>query len=278
MAKEKKYPRLFDAVTKIDKSTSSVDELRVPIFAPITQVTATSSIKKVFDTNNQVRTVKTSWGKAEIRNVLLTQTHKDILDCILTHAHNPVVLDKGGIALYFYLNDILKQYGAKGRNTNWLKEKLDDLADVRLKYFRTVGNDDDFSDFHIFAKSSYSSKEKMYCVILDQTYVKLYETGLSLNYEAMLPQLLNLKSPILKAICRFFFTHRSSSLTLVQVLETIGYSEQSVRSMQLIKKELRESIQPLLELGIVYDPKELMFKYSGNKDVLIYYPPYEKNE
>ncbi|EPZ1799881.1 hypothetical protein ACXK18_000714 [Campylobacter upsaliensis] len=74
---------LFDVVEKIEKSTSSIDELRVPIFAPISQINKNSSIYKSFVENKNIRTIETKWGAIEIRNRILTQTHKDILDLFL---------------------------------------------------------------------------------------------------------------------------------------------------------------------------------------------------
>ncbi|MCL5272817.1 MAG: hypothetical protein M1486_05890 [Gammaproteobacteria bacterium] len=271
--KSKTQLSLFDTIVKIEKSTSSVDELRVPIFAPISKLSGNSTMAKAFDENGGKRTVKTSWGSAEIRNVLLTQLHKDLLDCIMTHAIATKRLEKGGVALYFYLNDILNHYGDKGKNTNWLKEKLDELADVRLKYYRTdESGDDDMSDFRIFYKSAYSAKEKMYCVILDDTYVKLYETGVSLDYREELPKLLQIKSPVIKAIIRFFFSHNHSNMSLEQLLGTIGYPEQSKRSQQLLKKELFDNIDMFTGFGITYDSKKQMFYYHGNEKVTFLYP------
>lgn len=271
--KSKTQLSLFDTIVKIEKSTSSVEELRVPLFAPISKLSGNSTMAKAFEENGSKRTVKTSWGSAEIRNVLLTQLHKDLLDCIMTHAIATKRLEKGGIALYFYLNDILNHYGDKGKNTNWLKEKLDELADVRLKYYRTdESDDDDMSDFRIFYKSAYSAKEKMYCVILDETYVKLYEAGVSLDYRDELPRLLQLKSPIMKAIIRFFFSHNHSIIGLEKLLVAIGYPDQSKRSKQLLRKELSENVEMFMSFGITYDPEKQMFHYHGNENVTFLYP------
>lgn len=275
MAKDKTKAQLslFDTIVKIEKSTSSVDELRVPLFAPISKLSGNSTMAKAFEDNGNKRMVKTSWGSAEIRNVLLTQLHKDLLDCIMTHAIATKRLEKGNVALYFYLNDVLNHYGDKGKNTNWLKEKLDELADVRLKYYRTdESGDDDMSDFRIFYKSAYSAKEKMYCVILDETYVKLYETGVSLDYRDELPRLLQIKSPVIKAIIRFFFSHNHSNMSLIKLLETIGYPEQSKRSQQLLRKELSENVEMFMSFGIVYDPKKQLFYYHGNEKITFLYP------
>lgn len=70
---------LFESVEdKIKYSTSSVEELRVPIYAPVKQLPPQSSAAKDFKKNNNVRTIETKWGRVEIRNRLLTQTHKEI--------------------------------------------------------------------------------------------------------------------------------------------------------------------------------------------------------
>ena len=73
-------PSLFDVLDKIERSTSTVEELRVPIFAPVVQIAKNSSTYKEFIQNKNVRKIKTKWGEVEIRNRLLTQVHKDLLD------------------------------------------------------------------------------------------------------------------------------------------------------------------------------------------------------
>jgi len=100
---------LFENVEdKIKYSTSSVEELRVPIYAPVKQLPPQSSAAIEFKKNNNVRTIQTKWGHVEIRNRLVTQTHKDIMDLISTYNKKIKRLDDGTIALYFSQSEISK--------------------------------------------------------------------------------------------------------------------------------------------------------------------------
>ena len=102
---------LFETVEdKIKYSTSSVEELRVPIYAPVKQLPPQSVAAKEFKKNNNVRIIETKWGHVEIRNRLLTQTHKDIMDLIFTYHKKIKRLEDGTIALYFSQSEISSSF------------------------------------------------------------------------------------------------------------------------------------------------------------------------
>jgi len=73
----------FDVVNKFEKTITTVNELRTGIFAPIDKISANSKTYKDFISNNRKRTIETSWGKTIIKGNILTQTHRDLLDCII---------------------------------------------------------------------------------------------------------------------------------------------------------------------------------------------------
>jgi len=66
----KKQPiqkNLFQTVEDVIKySTSSVEELRVPIYAPVKQLPPQSVAAKDFKKNNNVRIIETKWGYVEL--------------------------------------------------------------------------------------------------------------------------------------------------------------------------------------------------------------------
>jgi hypothetical protein len=267
---------LLDLETKIERSTSTIEELRVPIFAPIVQVTKRSKLYIDFVKNKNVRTVETKWGKVEIRNRLLTQTHKDILDCIFTYnrgileMRNAAGERTGRIAIYFSQTEILKNlgYSGKGSHNSWLREKLDEIRDAVLKYIDKEGNE---IDFNIITKKEFSEIQNMYGIILDETYLKLFHEGLSINYEKYLPDLISLPHPVLKSAVRFFFTHKSINLKLEDLLDTLGYPSGDVgsRSMQIVIKVFKDHIDTLNEFGIIYDSKKRMFYYNQQDGIQI---------
>lgn len=272
---------LFESVEdKIKYSTSSVDELRVPIYAPVKQLPPQSSAAKEFKKNNNVRTIQTKWGHVEIRNRLLTQTHKDIMDLIFTYKKKIKRLDDGTIAMYFSQSEIANLYKSsdtndsenskKNKNLKWFRQKLDEIADCRIQYKDNSGNE---IDFRIILKKAFSSKENSYGIILDSNYIEFYEKGLSVNYSSKISELVSVESPLVKSIIRFFFTHKAINLSLENILITVGFPlPASVRTMQTAKKTLREHVEVFSKFDITYDSDKEVFYYRGTNNVYINLP------
>jgi len=275
----KKQPiqkNLFQTVEDIIKySTSSVEELRVPIYAPVKQLPPQSVAAKDFKKNNNVRIIETKWGHVEIRNRLLTQTHKDIMDLIFTYHKKRKRLKDGTIALYFSQSEISKFYNNeenenKSKNLKWFRQKMDEISDCRIQYKDNNGNE---IDFRIILKKAFSSKENLYGIVLDPNYVEFYENGLSVNYSSKIPDLISVNSPLVKSIVRFFFTHKAINLSLENVLMTVGFPfPASARTLQNAKKTLREHINTFKQFNIEYNPEKEIFYYRGTDDVYINMP------
>lgn len=270
---------LFKSVEdKIKFSTSSVEELRVPIYAPVKQLPPQSIAAIEFKKNKNVRTIQTKWGYVEIRNRLLTQTHKDIMDIIFTYKKHLKRLDDGSIAVYFSQSEISKIYNGNNeddetnssKNLKWFRQKLDEISDCRIQYRDNSGNE---IDFRIILKKAFSTKENLYGIVLDSNYVEFYEKGLSVNYSSKVPDLISIESPLVKSIIRFFFTHKAINLSLENILQTIGFPmPASIRTMQVTKKSLKENIDVFERFGIRYDSKKEIFYYSGTNDIYINKP------
>jgi len=276
---------LFENVEdKIKYSTSSVEELRVPIYAPVKQLPPQSKAAKDFKQNNNIRIIETKWGHVEIRNRLLTQTHKDIMDLIFTYKKKIKRLEDGTIALYFSQSEISKFYNKnddenksnKSKNLKWFRQKLDEIADCRIQYKDNSGNE---IDFRVILKKAFSSKENLYGIVLDSNYVEFYEGGLSVNYSSKIPKLISVDSPLVKSIIRFFFTHKAINLSLENILQTVGFPlPASIRTLQTAKKTLRENVETFKQFDIEYNPKKEIFYYKGTDEVFINLPIIQKTD
>lgn len=283
MSKKKLIQKdLFRTVEDVIKySTSSVEELRVPIYAPVKQLPPQSVAAKDFKKNNNVRIIETKWGHVEIRNRLLTQTHKDIMDLIFTYHKKRKRLEDGTIALYFSQSEISKFYNNeenenKSKNLKWFRQKIDEISDCRIQYKDNNGNE---IDFRIILKKAFSSKENLYGIVLDPNYVEFYENGLSVNYSSKIPDLISVDSPLVKSIVRFFFTHKAINLTLENVLMTVGFPfPASTRTLQNAKKTLRENIDTFKQFDIEYNSEKEIFYYRGTDNVYINMPMDKKTK
>ena len=272
MAKKGTQLSLFNVLEKIEQSTASIAELRVPIFAPVQKLSGNSTTAKEFKKSGGIRIVETSWGKVEIRGrKLLTQVHRDLLDCIYTHAKEIKHLDNGEIVILFSQTKILKEYSGDSKSdswtkqTKWLRDKIKEIRDITVNYVNTKG---DSFDFNLISHLDYMEEYKAYSITLDKRYLKFYERELSINYKKELPKLLKIDSALIKAILRWFFTHKNESrYKLLTVLEALGYPTNSPKSLQLAKRELKSRVGELNSFGLDYDYEDEIFYYSGNSNI-----------
>jgi len=272
MAKKGTQLSLFNVLEKIEQSTTSIAELRVPIFAPVQKLSGNSTTAQDFKKNGGIRIIETSWGKVEIRGrKLLTQVHRDLLDCIYTHAKEIKHLDNGEIMILFSQTKILKHYSGNSKSdswtkqTKWLRDKIKEIRDITINYVNTK---EDSFDFNLISHLDYIQEYKAYSITLDKRYLKFYERELSINYKKELPKLLQIDSALIKAILRWFFTHKDKSrFKLLTVLEALGYPTNSPKSLQLAKRELKNRVDQLLEFGLEYDYENEIFYYNGNTNV-----------
>jgi len=268
---KKNQPVLFDVVEKIEQSTTSITELRIPIFAPVQKLSGNSTTAKEFKKNGGIRTIATSWGKVEIRGrALLTQVHRDLLDCIYTHATRINRAGDNEVTILFSQTKILREYKSGKSNswetqTKWLKNKIKEIRDITINYENTKG---DSFDFNLISNLDYSDEYNSYAITLDKRYLKFYERELSINYKRELPKLLQVESASIKAVIRWFFTHKNESkYKLLTVLEALGFPIDSPKTLQTTKRDFKLNVNTFRSFGIDYDPKEEMFSYRGNPNI-----------
>lgn len=272
MEDKNNQPTLFNVVEKIENSTTTITELRIPIFSPVQKLSGNSVTAREFKKNGGIRVIETSWGKVEIRGrKLLTQVHRDLLDCIYTHATKILPLSTEEVTIIFSQTKILKEYSGEDKSeswqnqTKWLKEKIKEIRDITVNYVNTKG---DSFDFNLISHLDYLEEHKAYSITLDKRYLKFYERELSINYQKELPKLLKVTSALIKAIIRWFFTHKKESrFKLMTVLEAIGFPIDSPKTLQVSKREIKNSTGELQSFGIDYDPKEELFYFRGNAAV-----------
>ncbi|RLA57796.1 MAG: hypothetical protein DRQ78_13025 [Epsilonproteobacteria bacterium] len=272
MKNNTKQLALFNVVEKIESSTATITELRIPIFSPVLKLSGNSVTAREFKKNGGIRTIETSWGKVEIRGrKLLTQVHRDLLDCIYTHASKVLPLPTGEVVLVFSQTKILKEYSRDSKSshwenqTKWLKEKIKEIRDITVNYVDTKGNS---FDFNLISHLDYLEEHKAYSITLDNRYLKFYERELSINYKKELTKLLQVDSALTKAIIRWFFTHKKESrFKLMTVLQALGFPIDSPKSLQVCKRTIKNEVGQFQSFGIDYNPSEEMFYYRGNTAV-----------
>lgn len=269
---------LPEVAKKIHSLAPTMTECRIPIFVPLTKVSETSDIYLDFKKNKGVRKLDTPWGKAFVRGrVLLTQTHRDILDSAIICAEKISYSQiDGSIQVYFYANKALEYYSDKkgSRNTEWLVTMLEQIRDTVIKYQSKSDNGrrNISFDFNIIRRIVFSESNGMFFLEFDPSYVAFYQTEMSVCYKSIMPEILSCESGIVKSMIRFFVTHKEITIGLDKLLESIGCPldlEKQSRKYYRVINSIEESRELLEDLGITYNKKEKIFTFKRQDNVFI---------
>jgi len=258
MAKNKNTPSLFE---NFKTSNATATELRVGIFAPITQVTASSEINKNFITNGRVHKVETKWGSVKVKGNILTQIHRDIIDAIFSTAAYSEKTKKGNIALFFSAYKVQDFLNRKSKtNRTWLKKKLDEIKTTNIEFVDKSGNT---FDFNITDSGGYSAKKDSYVIVFTEGYMNFFQNEVSVNYKNEMAKLMKVENAMIKAIVRFFFTHANNiQIDLVNLLDVLGYPTNLPASMKKARKAIRENEEVLKSFNITVEYSSYLLKYQ----------------
>jgi hypothetical protein len=260
---------------KIVNSNHTVDLLRVSPFAPVEKVSHNSKILKTFRTSKGIMTKETPWGIIEYRSRQpLTQSHKDIFDCIMVSDKEQIkILPTGNIAIYFSLYELSQKLGIGwGSSTKKnLEEKLNELRDTTIKYGDKKGGS---VDFNLFSHIGYSSNYDTYGVVLDPVYVDFFSKHLTIEYRETLLKKIKISgsgSSLIKAMIDFLITHDTREnpykISLFKLLDTIGYDIETPNDKKVVKSTLKKYEETLKDFNIYYHPTMEEIEFFGNKKI-----------
>ena len=255
---------LFDTKQKINESTATLMDLRVSPFMPVDKISHNSALAKEFVANKNILKRETAFGTVEIRNRLLTQYHKMILDCIMIHNTRSVVY-KGTIAIYFSIYEIAQKLGLEwsGKTQKNIQEAIEYIKDVVIVRTDSSGSGI-ASSYNIIQEMKYSSKEQSYVIVLSSLYAEYFNKTMSINYNKRFDELISIRgkgSAFIRSIIEFFITHDASAeniqrMKLIQLLETINYPCETPRQISSAKQYLKDYEDELAKFNIKY--------YSGS--------------
>ena len=273
---------LFDTKQKINESTATLMDLRVSPFMPVDKISHNSALAKEFVANKNILKRETAFGTVEIRNRLLTQYHKMILDCIMIHNTRSVVY-KGTIAIYFSIYEIAQKLGLEwsGKTQKNIQEAIEYIKDVVIVRTDSSGSGI-ASSYNIIQEMKYSSKEQSYVIVLSSLYAEYFNKTMSINYNKRFDELISIRgkgSAFIRSIIEFFITHDASAeniqrMKLIQLLETINYPCETPRQVTSAKQYLKEYEDELAKFNIKYYTGSQLFEYTGTTDIR-FIPPLE---
>lgn len=234
------------SIENIDRACSTFLENNMAIFLPYKRIDKTD-IQPYFFKNNQVLQISTDnnhFSMVEIHGRLLGQTHKDILEILLSldksySQKNKAFSVTTNIASITKL--WMKNYGRK----KWIISKIKEIADCSINlYFKTDNNKQ--IDFKMnFISSSIAIDGKNITVNFTQEYTYFMAKTELLDYSLFVPDIVRLDNDFTKAIVRFIL--KDNGVNTRYKLETI--------LQKLNYRKLMSSIELVREIKIFKSPK-----------------------
>lgn len=251
---------LFDY--KLQETTCSIQEIRLPIFAPIKKATPKSAIYDDFINNKRTRIVETAWGEVKVKGYLLTQVHKDLLDLIVLKADKKAITDDNRLLIQFSVARVLEGYGDKGYNYKWFRVMLDELMGsvIHLNTHNKKGY-----AFHIISAMKYDDKKEFVGILLSSEYLKFYKENFAIDYNKETLNIISIDSPILRSIVRFFLSHNNLNIKIDDLFEAIGIkTDKKDRFYRYIKRILKENAAMLESFNIKIQENTVIYKGNNN--------------
>ena len=287
--------------------TSTKFENFLGLFLPSKNITK-SRIYKTFLENNQQYILRDDlFMRITITGRLLTQKHKDILECIFTNIKGNgefnLYKDKAICQIVMSPYNLRKSYTTMSGNEtkiNWIYEKLTEISNCGVElHFKN--NDEKF--YFTFIDSIYQKSDKLIVINFSQAYTYFLAKTLLLEYTDYVKPLLEFSdfckkeiNPIralkrevhtepIKAILRYMLTHKgnNSQYKLDSIFEQLQFEKTlSKRQLSEIKQDLKETkIQDFLiqNFGITLTNNNETLSYNQSitnkaKSIL---PPQQKD-
>lgn len=236
-------------IKKAEICNSSTIQMRSNMFAPILKYKQ-SKLYKEFVKNNMILEIKIGEDTLQVRNRFLTQSHRDVLDLMIAKAKQEKYKNKDSLISRFSIYELQKSLGYKFKNdNNLMKNIIREISDANL-----ILKDKDGREiaFHILQGYGYSKKTGEFAVLFDDNYIRYFYTkDIAVNYKAVIPDIVALESPILKALVRFVISNvfPKFNMNLSRLLEKIGISKEKIglRQYQKIIKTVKDNKDILKE-------------------------------
>ncbi len=256
----------------VDRACSTVLENSMGIFLPHKRLDI-SKVQETFYENNQTLTLQSElYDKVEIKGRLLCQTHKDILEVLLT-SKKIWLEETRNFRVDISAYKILQKLGKSSGNKKWLEQKLDELGECRIKI--TFDNDEEetFNFNFIDAIGGRNKGDKQFSIVFSSSYSHLIAKNEMLDYSSYVGDILSIDHSFTKAVIRYMLMHngRQSRITIENLVEKLNLKK--VISEQQLKKDIDYIRSPEIEkmlkdtfgITLISDKKTLEFNVSEDK-------------
>ena len=255
-------------VENLDRACSTVIENSTAIFLPHKRLDK-SSVQKKFYEQNQILEIKSDlFSKIEIRGRLLCQTHKDILEVLLTSpkTYNE---ERKTFSVKVTAYYVLKRLGKYASNKKWLSQKLSEIAECRIE-IEFQDNSQKLHRFNFgFIETISKDDEKEFTIRFLSTYSYFMAKNEMIDYSNHVENILQIKNPFISSIVRYMLTHKgnNSQISIEKLIEKLSFknlisNEQLTDNITELK---RTKTQEMLKekFGIVLTNQEKTVTYNS---------------
>jgi len=263
-------------VDTINKGTNSVNQMRNVMFLPYQQIDKTLIYKEFIKNDNKAILLENKYFTLKIRNRLLSQIHRDILDIIFSQGIlNPI---EKQAYVEFSMYDLLKRMGRpysgrKGKqNYEWTKEKLKELQDVSIELKINYGHEKGHETiFGMVDRADYSEKRKKFIVLFSRTYLQMFQKDILVDYNYYLPQIINIKNDTVKAFVRYIISNDYINDSIENILTQLEIKKEHFKSNGYwkIKNIIKNNIKTLNNFGININNSEQVY-YKKLEKIVFY--------
>lgn len=263
-----------ELISKINSSTNLVEDLRLSPFIPKMRITKSSTFYKKFMADGQKFRRQTSFGYLEIRNRILTQTHKDIftaIACIGVENKSKRIVNNR-VVINFTMYELCRKLDLKlgGKTYKDLLNSITEIKDVTI-----IRDSNSVKKMYSIIESvgviGKQGGNDLFGIQFSQEYSLKLVTDLSLNISEKFSKMLMIEGTgagLIKSIIDHFLSHKASSdcpsrTRLEDLLITINSMDTKSKSKMFIKNYSAT----LEEFGIFFDEKSEIFSYNGCENI-----------
>ena len=150
-----------------------------------------------------------------IKNELLTQTHKDVLEALLVLCD--ISSDVEHCVSHSSILDVLQK---NSKNVNWLDFILEELNNVNFRFFlkNDKGDNVKANGFKILDTLGIDDETGFICFSFSKSFLALYKQGKIFNYSKFTSFIANLDHDISKQVVRWLLTYDFLQINIKNLL------------------------------------------------------------
>lgn len=281
--------QLLSAIPNIERANSTFIENSLAIFLPFKRLDKTDVQKKFF-ANNQILEVENNiFEKVEIRGRLLGQSHKDIMEILLSKDKKYSRKTRSfNITTTAY--ELTKKLGKNIGNKKWLIQQLKEIAECRINiYFKD--ENDKLVDFNFnFIESQLILNENEITINFSRAYTYFMTKTELLSYKDYINDIVYLdvfcdnlskkiglarkiNSDFIKAVVRYMLINNgnNSNIKFSNLINKLNYtkliSEEQLKNCitDIKREEIQKYLNEKFGISLKSDETTLSFNKLANK-------------